>query len=96
MEERPLPALGGVPLGRPVPHRPHEPGVAYPLNWLPALFPLEHGYISLTLLNWYFIVIHYMGAAFCYGLCRDLKCRRAPSLLAGVSFALGGYIGNNN
>jgi hypothetical protein len=73
-----------------------EPGVAYPLNWLPALFPLERGYISLTLLNWYFIVIHYMGAAFCYALCRDLKCHRAPCLLAGVSFALGGYIGNNN
>jgi hypothetical protein len=73
-----------------------EPGVAYPVNWLLALFPLKDGYISLTLLNWYFIAIHFMGAAFCYALCRDLKCRRAPSVLAGASFALGGYVGNNN
>ena len=73
-----------------------EPAVAYPLNWLLPLFPLENGHISFKLLNWYFITIHFMGAAFCYALCRDLNCRRVASVLAAESFALGGFVGNNN
>jgi hypothetical protein len=73
-----------------------EPGVAYPLNWLLALFPLKDNHINFAVLNWYFILIHFMGACFCYALCRDLKCGRAAAVLAGESFALGGYIGNNS
>lgn len=73
-----------------------EPGAAYPLNWLLALFPLENGHIRFAVMNWYFVAIHYMGAAFCYALCRDLKAGRAASILAAVSFALCGFVGNNN
>jgi hypothetical protein len=72
-----------------------QPGVAYPLNWLLALFPLEDHHIRIPVLNWYFIAIHYMGVAFCYALCRDLKASRAAAMLASISFGLCGYLGTN-
>src|SRR5512140_2948238 len=31
-----------------------EPGILYPLNWLLALAPLDHGRIAMTTLNWYY------------------------------------------
>jgi hypothetical protein len=70
-----------------------QPGLAYPLNWLLFLVPLDHGHISTTALNWYYTLIHYLAALFCYFLCRDLGRSVAGSVLAGVAFGLGGYIG---
>lgn len=69
-----------------------QPGAAYPLNWILFSLPLDHGTISFTALNWYFVIIHYIAALFCYLLCRDLGRTRIASLLAGVSFGLGGYM----
>jgi len=71
-----------------------QPGLAYPLNWILFSLPLRDGHISLHYLSWYYMAIHYLAALFCYGLCRDLGRSRLASILAGVSFALGGYIGN--
>ena len=34
-------------------------------------------------LNWYFVLIHFMAALFCYLLCRDLKRSRVASVVAG-------------
>jgi Bacterial membrane protein YfhO len=70
-----------------------QPGAAYPLNWLLWLLPRKHGLIEMTAINWYFVVEHYLAALFCYLLCRDLKRSRAASLIAGLAFALAGYIG---
>lgn len=68
-------------------------GVAYPLNWILYLLPLHDGWIRQSYLHWYFVVIHYMGALFCYFLCRDLKRSRTASILAGAAFGLSGYMG---
>ena len=70
-----------------------QPGAVYPLNLLLFALPLEHGRIRQVSLHWYFVVIHMMAALFCYWLCRDLKLSRAGSLMGGIAFALGGYIG---
>ena len=70
-----------------------EPGLAYPLNWILFALPLDHGHISYTALNWYYVAIHYLAALFCCFLARDLKCSLAASLLAGCAFGLGGYVG---
>ncbi|HMC62468.1 MAG TPA: hypothetical protein VKJ01_24955, partial [Candidatus Solibacter sp.] len=70
-----------------------QPGAAYPLNWLLFLLPLRHGVITMAALQWYFVVIRFMAAAFCYLLCRDLGRSRVASLAAGLVFALGGFIG---
>lgn len=73
-----------------------QPGVAYPLNWLLWLMPREHGLIPMWAVNWYYVVMHYMAALFCYLLCRDLGRSRAASLIAGLAFSLAGYIGWND
>ncbi len=69
-----------------------QPGSAYPLNWLMFLMPLEKGVISMTVLNWYFVLIRYIGMLGCYALCRDFKCSRSASVLGACVFGLGGFV----
>ncbi|MBI3664667.1 MAG: hypothetical protein HY236_00320 [Acidobacteria bacterium] len=73
-----------------------QPGAAYPFNWILFLLPLRDGFIRRSSMHWYFVMIHYMGALFCYWLCRDLKRSRTASLLAGAAFGLGGYMGTTD
>src|SRR5947209_6244727 len=73
-----------------------QPGAAYPLNWILFSLPLRDGQLNFDILNWYFLSIHYLAALFCYFLCRDLGRSRIGSVLAGVAFGLGGYIGNTD
>ena len=70
-----------------------QPGVAYPPNWILFLLPLDKGWIRQVYLQWYFVLIHYMGGLFCYLLCRDLKRSRPASLLAGTAFGITGWMG---
>jgi len=70
-----------------------QPGTAYPLNWILFSLPLNRGWIRQVHLHWYFVLTRFLAALFCYWLCRDLKRSRAASILAGVVFSLGGYIG---
>ena len=72
-----------------------QPGVAYPPNWLLFLLPLRNGRIRESNLNWYFVLIHFQAALFCYWLCRDLQRTPAASLLSGLAFGLGGFMGTN-
>lgn len=69
-----------------------QPGSAYPLNWLLFLLPLSRGSISMTGLNWYFVLIRYLAMLGCYALCRELKCSRAASILGACVFGLGGFV----
>ena len=69
-----------------------QPGAAYPLNWLLFSMPLSHGKISLSVLQWYYIAIHYIAALFCFILCRDLGRSRAASLLGGCVFSFSSYM----
>ena len=73
-----------------------QPGAAYPPNWLLFLAPLQNGYIRQSYLHWYFVLIHFQAGLFCYWLCRDLKRTPAASVLSGLAFGLGGFIGYNN
>ena len=73
-----------------------QPGLAYPINWILFALPLRDGHINVHYLNWYYVGIHYLAALFCYLLCRDLGRSRLASLIGGISFALGGYIGNTS
>lgn len=70
-----------------------QPGAAYPLNWILWLMPRLHGHIQMWAIQWYYVVIHYMAALFCYLLCRDLKRSRTASMIAGLAFGLLGYVG---
>ncbi|HTS48600.1 MAG TPA: hypothetical protein VMH05_11685, partial [Bryobacteraceae bacterium] len=73
-----------------------QPGLAYPLNWLLFSLPLHQGHINFDILNWYFLTIHYLAALFCFFLCRDLGRSIPASVLAGLAFGLGGYVGNTD
>jgi hypothetical protein len=46
--------------------------------------------------HWYFVLIHYLGALFCYWLCRDLGRSRGASLLAGTAFGITGWMGTTD
>jgi hypothetical protein len=70
-----------------------QPGTLNPLNWLLFSAPLRNGFIALGALNWYFVLIHYLGAFLYYRLCRDLRLSPPASLLAGCAFGLGGFVG---
>ncbi|MGA2113269.1 MAG: YfhO family protein [Bryobacteraceae bacterium] len=69
-------------------------GAACPLNW--PLFRLRlHGEDRLTLglLNWYWVYLHFLAALFAYWLCRDLEASRMASLLGGLVFSFAGFSG---
>ncbi|HNY39197.1 MAG TPA: hypothetical protein PKJ41_02330 [Bryobacteraceae bacterium] len=70
-----------------------QPGVAYPLNWLLFATPLRDGFLKTGWLNWYFVVMHLVGAWFAYLLARDLGCRRMAAVFAGCAFTLLGWMG---
>jgi hypothetical protein len=72
-----------------------QPGAAYPLNWLLFWLPLDKaGHIRPLFLDWYYVAIHFMAAAFCYRLCRDLGRSQNASLVAAMTFSFAGYIGS--
>lgn len=78
--------------GQPL-HAQAQPGVMYPLNWILFSLPLRNGWLKPTHLHWYYVIIHLMGAWFAYLLARDLKVSRRASVLAGLVFALAGWMG---
>jgi len=71
-----------------------QPGTAYPLNWLLFSLPTSNGLIRQGFLNWYYVLIHFMGVAFAYWLCRDRNLSLPASVLGGVLYGLGGYMGH--
>jgi hypothetical protein len=70
-----------------------QPGAAYPPNWILFSLPLNNGWIRQVYLHWYFVLTRFLAAWFCYWLCRDLGRSRRASMLGGVVFSLGGYVG---
>jgi hypothetical protein len=74
----------------------NQPGAAYPLNWLLFLSPLKNGRLRPEILNYYFVAIHCIGAISAYCLCRGLKRSRLASVLGGLGYAIGGYVGTTN
>ena len=73
-----------------------QPGITNPLNWILFAMPLRDGHIPVTTLHWYWVLIHWLGAVFCYALCRDLHAGYTASLLGGSVFALAGFLGHTD
>jgi len=72
-------------------------GAAYPVNWLLALTPFNKaGKLTSSVFNWYFVIIRFMGALFCYLLCRSLARSRIAAIIAAIVFVLGGMIGSTD
>lgn len=71
-------------------------GAAYPANWLLGIFPFREGKLSITVVHWYLVLLHFQGALFCYWLCRDWKRSQTASVLGGIVFAFGGFLGSTD
>ena len=73
-----------------------QPGVANPLNWPLMAMPLRDGHIPVETLHWYWVLIHWVAAAFLYWLCRDLGAGRGASVVGGAIYALAGFVGHSD
>jgi hypothetical protein len=71
-----------------------QTGTLNPLNWILFSMPLSDGFIQFSSLNWYKVLIQFVGVLFCYLLCRDLRLSPWASVLGGCAFGLGGFIGS--
>jgi hypothetical protein len=71
-----------------------QTGTLNPLNWILFSMPLSDGFIQFSSLNWYRVLIQFIGVLFCYMLCRDLRLSPWASVLGGCAFGLGGFIGS--
>jgi hypothetical protein len=71
-----------------------QPGPLNPLTLLFLLLPLRDGYLRADFLNWYYIVIHLLGALGMFVLCRELGRTAPASVLAACAFSLGGFLGS--
>ncbi len=71
-----------------------QPGPLNPLNLLFLLLPLREGSLRTEFLNWYYVVLHFIGALGAYALCRELRRGRPASILAACAFSFGGFMGS--
>jgi hypothetical protein len=71
-------------------------GAAYPANWLLGIFPFHSGKLDLAVVHWYLVFLHFQAALFCYFLCRDWKRTQAASVVGGLVFSLGGFLGTTD
>ncbi len=72
-----------------------QPGLANPLNWILFAMPLRDGHIPLTVLHWYWVLIHWVAAVFAYALCRDSGAGRGAALLGASVWAFAGFMGHS-
>ncbi len=71
-----------------------QPGVTSPITYLLLILPLRNGYLRPEFVNYWFVLIHCLGALFAYWLLRDLQCSRTASVVGGLFFAISGFNGN--
>jgi hypothetical protein len=65
-----------------------------PLHLILALVPFnEHGFLAPGLYNWWYALSRLAGAVFMYALARELRLSPFSSMVAGLSFSLGGFVG---
>jgi hypothetical protein len=69
-----------------------QPGTAFPLNWILFALPFKNGHVRLEFVHWYYVLLHYLGALFCFLLCRDLRMSRVAALAGGTIFGFGGWM----
>ena len=71
-----------------------QPGAAYPLNWILFLMPFDHGWISWTVLNWYYVLTRVAAALTFFWFARDLGLSRRASVIGASAYGVGGYLGS--
>src|SRR6185436_13303519 len=70
------------------------PGSANPFNWILFAMPLRDGHIPIVTLHWYWVLIHWVAAVFCFFLCRDLGAPIVAAILGASIYAFTGFMGH--
>jgi len=70
-----------------------QPATLNPLNWILFSVPLKNGFIRISVLHWYWVLIQFLGTLTGYWLCRDLQLSAPAAVFAGCAFGLGGFVG---
>jgi len=82
-------SFGGYPFGGSM-----QTGAFYPLHLLLVLMPFNRaGIFSPGLFHVWFALVHFLGACLMYALAREFGLRRFPSVIAGICFSAGGFVG---
>jgi hypothetical protein len=72
-----------------------QTGLFYPLKFLVYMLPLDrNGMVPEDAYSWFYVVTHLLAAIFMFALARQLRVSNFGSTVAGVTFALGGYLAN--
>ena len=72
-----------------------ETGLFYPLKFLLYLMPLDaNGMVSERVYNEFYILTHVLAAFFMFRLVKHLTLSHFAAVVAGMSFSLGGFLGN--
>ena len=71
-----------------------QPGSANPFNWILFAMPLRDGHIPTGTLHWYWVLIHWVAAMFCFFLCRDLGAPIVPAILGASIYTFAGFMGH--
>src|SRR5438093_810900 len=69
-----------------------QPGTLYPLYWVFRLFPANAQGMNLVGLESFVLFHHFLAGYFTFLLGRSLGLRPAGAALAGIAFALCGYV----
>jgi hypothetical protein len=71
-----------------------QPGVMNPLNWILFWLPLRRGWLRESVLNWWFVCLHYIAALNLYWLARSFGAGRIAAIFGGLIFGLLGFMGS--
>jgi len=72
-----------------------QTGLFYPLKFLVYIMPLDAaGMVSERIYNEFYVLTHILAVIFTFLLARHLRLSPFASFVAGLSFSLGGYLGN--
>jgi hypothetical protein len=69
-------------------------GAAFPVNWPFFWKPFNHQLqTSLSALNWYFVVLHFLAALAAWWLCRQAGTSPAAAVFGGFLYSFCGFVG---
>lgn len=71
-----------------------QPGVTNPFTYLLLAMPMHDGYLTVTALHAWFVLLHVIAGIFAWLLCRSLALSRIAALFGGLFYSTAGYIGN--
>jgi len=71
-------------------------GAAAPLNLPLFLTKFREGKLRQKYLHWYYVFLHALAALAAFALCRSLGCSGSASVLGGLLYSMGGFVGTND